>query len=105
MPFDAQKPTAAPFGSAETLPMMRPAILTRAAHRIAAQYRRTRDLPGALPGFADKSRGELCKSLQAAEARCEEARRQREPGYRAGRHVLILGALLAEQLGASTGLA
>ncbi|MEM1345359.1 MAG: DUF6477 family protein [Pseudomonadota bacterium] len=77
-------------------PLHRPGALARAALAFARQYRRTRDLPAALPGGATLKTHEIGPRLAEAEARCESDRLARAPGYRAERHLRLLGALLAE---------
>ena len=81
----------------ETVGMRRPRILVRTARMGARQYRRRRDLPGAVPGLLARPAGEIVQRLVEAEARCEDDRRHRSPGYRPARHVQILAALLAER--------
>lgn len=80
----------------ETFPMSRPKILVRTARIGAAQYRRDRDLPGAIPGLLSQPQAQILPKLVEAEARCEEERRSKSAAYRPGRHVQILSALLAE---------
>ncbi len=77
--------------------LMRPALLAKAARHGARQYRRSRDLPAALPGRSHGRTAEIVAALSAAEARCEEDRIARSPAYRPSRHVQVLSALIAEQ--------
>jgi len=84
-------------------PLMRPALLALAARRAAAQYRRKRDLPGAVPGLYGQADQVIRARLAKAEALFEEARRERRPGYRPARHVQILAALLAEEAARQAG--
>ncbi len=76
--------------------LTRPKILVTTALNGAGRYRRERDLPGAIPGLLSKPDTHIVPELRQAEARCEEDRRTRSAGYRPGRHVQILAALLAE---------
>lgn len=82
--------------AAETFPLHRPGRLARAARRVARCYRRERDLPGAAPGLLSRPNAQIVPRLAEMEARCEEARLARAGHYRAGQHVLLLAALLAE---------
>lgn len=79
-----------------TFPMRRPAMLVTTATIGARRYRRTRDLPGAVPGLLSGGTDAILPRLVAEERRCEEARLSRRAGYRPGQHVQILSALLAE---------
>lgn len=76
--------------------MSRPKILIKTARIGAAHYRRERDLPGAIPGLMSKPVDKILPDLIEAEQQCENDRRNRSAGYRPGRHVQILSALLAE---------
>lgn len=91
-------PDAEPESETRTslLPLARPAILVRAARAGAALYRRSRDLPQAVAGLHGGSRRSILARLAEGEARCEEERKRRAPGYRPSRHVQILAALMAE---------
>ncbi len=80
----------------EIFPMSRPKILVTSAQYGAQRYRRSRDLPGAIPGLLSKSETQILPELVAAEQNCETERRARSAAYRPGRHVQILAALLAE---------
>lgn len=80
----------------ETFPMSRPRILVKTAKIAARHYRRTRDLPGAVPGLLAQSVEKILPRLVEAEAVCETERRAHSAAYRPGRHVQILAALLAE---------
>lgn len=79
-----------------TFPMRRPSTLAASARIGARRYRRSRDLPGAVPGLLMGEDEAILPRLVAEEQRCEEARRGRSAAYRAGQHVQILSALLAE---------
>jgi len=87
MPLDTTPPAPA---------LIRPALLARAAARVARGYRRDRDLSAALPGHHGLASAQRCARLAEVEAQHENARRAGAPGYRPVRHVLLLGALLAE---------
>lgn len=80
----------------ERTPMSRPKILVTTAQYGAARYRRERDLPGAVAGLLARPEAEIVPRLRQAEEECEAARRARSAGYRPGRHVQVLAALLAE---------
>ena len=80
----------------ETFPMSRPKILVTTARIAARQYRRRRDLPGAVPGLLTQSVDKILPKLVEVEAMCEDARRAKSAAYRPGRHVQVLAALLAE---------
>ena len=80
----------------ENLTMSRPKILVRTATIGARFYRRSRDLPGAVPGLIGQPAGSIVSRLVEAEAQCEEDRRARSVTYRPGKHVQVLAALLAE---------
>ena len=86
------------FGDEPTglFPIRRPRTLALSARIGASRYRRGRDLPGAVPGLLTGGAEAILPRLLAEERRCEAARRARSPGYRPGRHVQILSALLAE---------
>ena len=75
--------------------LMRPALLVRTARRVAQGYCPARDVPPALPGPSDSP---IRVRLAQAEAHCEAARLAHAPGYRPARHVLLLGALMAETM-------
>lgn len=77
--------------------LLRPALLAKAARYGAAMYRRRRDLNGAVPGLLGRPAREIVARLGDAEAACEKMRLRHAPGYRPGRHVQILSALLAEE--------
>lgn len=96
MALDTPDKPAQDAGSAAIRALLRPALLARAAARLARQYRRASDLPGALPGQHGLAPDQIRARLAAAEAALEEARRAGAPGYRPGRHVQVLGALIAE---------
>ncbi len=81
---------------ADLFPLERPALLARAASAGARSYRRLRDLPGAVHGLLAASEEEILPRLAVAEAEYEAARRAGAAGYRVGRHVQVLAALLAE---------
>lgn len=80
----------------KTFPMNRPSILATTARFGARRYRRSRDLPGAVPGLLAGTAEAILPRLVDEERRCEEARRRRSAAYRPGQHVQILSALLAE---------
>ncbi|MEL6999282.1 MAG: DUF6477 family protein [Pseudomonadota bacterium] len=80
----------------EKLTMSRPNILVRTAKIGARFYRRDRDLPGAIPGLLSQPANTIVPRLIAAEERCELERRAKSAGYRPGKHVQVLAALLAE---------
>lgn len=84
----------------EVFPMSRPKILIKTAHIGARQYRRQRDLPGAVPGLLARPSGEILPRLVEVEAQCEIERREKSAAYRPGRHVQVLSALLAETMAA-----
>ncbi|MGF1502148.1 MAG: DUF6477 family protein [Paracoccaceae bacterium] len=88
--------TQDPTDMSQIFPLMRPALLSRAASAAARAYRRDRDLPGAIPGLAGQPVATILGRLVSTEAAWEEARRQQAPGYRPARHVQVLSALLAE---------
>lgn len=77
-------------------PMQRPRTLALSARIGARRYRRDRDLPGAVPGLLAGETDAILPRLAHEERRCERARLDRSPEYRAGQHVQILSALLAE---------
>ena len=83
-----------PLGTA--FPLRRPLTLARGASIGASRYRRSRDLPGAVPGLLSGEAEAILPRLIVEERRCEEARRRRSAGYRPAQHVQILSALLAE---------
>ena len=76
--------------------LSRPKLLVHTAQIGACHYRRTRDLPGAVPGLLSRSESQIVPSLAAAEEVCEVERRNRSAAYRPGHHVQVLSALLAE---------
>ena len=76
--------------------MSRPRLIVRAARTGAKSYKRSRDLPGAVPGLLSKAESAILPMLVATEAKCEDARRSKSPGYRPSQHVQVLAALLAE---------
>ncbi|MEM1161865.1 MAG: DUF6477 family protein [Pseudomonadota bacterium] len=80
----------------ELFAMSRPRILVATALNVARNYKRSRDLPGAVPGLLSKPDDEILPRLVETESQFEEARRAKSPGYRPGRHVQVLAALLAE---------
>ena len=80
----------------EILTMSRPKILVNTATIGARFYRRSRDLPGAVPGMVGQPVSAIVSRLQEVEAQCEEERRARSATYRPGKHVQVLAALLAE---------
>ncbi|MEO1490885.1 MAG: DUF6477 family protein [Pseudomonadota bacterium] len=80
----------------ETCAMSRPKILVTTAEYGARRYRRSRDLPGAVPGLLAKPEATILPELMAAEQKCEDERRARSAAYRPARHVQVLAALLAE---------
>lgn len=80
--------------------MSRPKLLVNTARMGARNYRRTRDLPGAVPGLLAQPTDQILPKLAAAEERCELERRAKSAAYRPGRHVQILAALLAETVAA-----
>ena len=80
----------------ESLTMSRPRILVNTAKIGARFYRRSRDLPGAVPGLLEQPISNIVPRLLEAEAKCEEARRAKSAAYRPGKHVQVLAALLAE---------
>ena len=80
----------------ESLTMSRPKILVQTAKIGARFYRRSRDLPGAVPGLLAQPSGNIVPRLMEAEAQCEEDRRAKSAGYRPGKHVQVLAALLVE---------
>ena len=80
----------------ESLTMSRPTILVRTAKIGARFYRRSRDLPGAVPGLLSQPTGTIVPRLIEAEAKCEEQRRAGSAAYKPGKHVQVLAALLAE---------
>lgn len=81
---------------ADAFPMRRPVTLVAGARFGARRYRRSRDLPGAVPGLLSGDADAILPRLAAEERRCEEARRRRSAAYRPAQHVQILSALLAE---------
>lgn len=80
----------------EVFPMRRPRILANTARAGSRMYRRTRDLPGAVPGLLARPEGDILRVLAATEARCEADRQAQSAAYRPARHVQVLAALLAE---------
>lgn len=102
LPLPAALPVPLPAG-----PMRRPRLLVRAGRAGAAIYRRERDLPALLPGFAAAGRraGDLPARLELAEAACEAQRRAGAPEYSVRRHVGLLSALLAERATAAAAAA
>ena len=80
----------------ENLIMSRPRILVKTARIGARFYRRSRDLPGAVPGLLSQPVAHIVPRLMEVEARCEEDRRAKSAAYRPGKHVQVLAALLAE---------
>ena len=84
----------------ETYPMSRPKLLVTTAKMGAQNYRRTRDLPGAIPGLLSQPADQILPKLAAAEEKCELERREKSAAYRPARHVQILAALLAETFAA-----
>lgn len=87
----------------ENLTMSRPTILVNTAKIGARHYRRSRDLPGAIPGLLGQADSSIVPRLMEAEAKCEEARRAKSAGYRPAKHVQVLAALLAETAPAPCG--
>ena len=77
-------------------PMNRPRILAETARLGARRYRRSRDLPGAVPGLLAGAAEAIVPRLVDEERRCEEARLGRSAAYRPALHVQVLSALLAE---------
>ena len=84
----------------ETYPMSRPKLLVTTAQMGARNYRRNRDLPGAVPGLLTMPQEQILPKLVAVEEQCEIARRAKSAAYRPGRHVQVLAALLAETVAA-----
>ena len=82
--------------SEESLTMSRPRILVQTAKIGARHYRRSRDLPGAVPGLISQPVSSIVPRLMEVEAQCEEDRRAKVSSYRPGKHVQVLAALLAE---------
>lgn len=82
--------------AATCLPVMRPAILVRAARFGAGIYKRQRDLPMAVSGLYGRPAREIVARLHEAEAQCEEERLRHSAAYRPARHLQILAALIAE---------
>lgn len=80
--------------------MSRPKLLVQTARIGAKNYRRDRDLPGAVPGLLAQTQEMILPRLAAAEAQCELDRRAKSAAYRPARHVQVLAALLAETVAA-----
>jgi len=80
--------------------MSRPKLLVNTAKMGARNYRRLRDLPGAIPGLLSQPVDQILPKLAAAEEKCELDRRARSAAYRPAKHVQILAALLAETVAA-----
>lgn len=74
--------------------LRRPRLMVEAARLAEASYRRDRDLPR-LVGDSPR-KGSALMALLEMEAGCEATRRSNRARYRAGRHVAILSALMAE---------
>ena len=91
-----------PFDACPAPKLRRPRLLARAARAGMAQYRRERDLAGALKGRTGQG---LIDALTLAEAACEAQRREDSPAYSVTRHVKLLTALLAEARAAALAAA
>lgn len=72
----------------------RPRLLSRAARAGARLYQRERDLARLLPQLFGKKA--VLPAIRAAEAACEQERRDGAAGYSVARHVSLLAALVAE---------
>ena len=81
-----------------SMKLSRPRILTRAAKAGAELYRRERDLAKVAPRvFAKATRNSpVVADLAAAEAACEEERKEGAVTYSIERHISLLAALFAE---------
>lgn len=84
-------------------PMLRPALMVRAARLGAKSYIRERDLPGAVAGLLSKPEKEILPALAHRERQLEDMRRQARPGYRPAQHLQVLAALIAEARNAGVG--
>ncbi|MCE0504844.1 DUF6477 family protein [Roseivivax sp. GX 12232] len=82
-------------GTAEGTGLKRPRLLVETARISAARYRRERHLRGLLGGESAEDTAPL-GVLRALEEAEETSRRAGAAGYRATRHVALLGALLGE---------
>ena len=77
-------------------PLMRPAVLIRAAKAGQAGWRRERDLPRLLGRETLPSNPAALRILRAAEQAADTARREGHADYDLHRHVRLIIALLAE---------
>ena len=77
-------------------PLMRPAVLIRAAKAGQAGWRRERDLPRLLGRETLPSNPAALRILRTAEHGAETARREGHADYDLHRHVRLIIALLAE---------
>ena len=77
-------------------PLMRPAVLIRAAKAGQAGWRRERDLPRLLGRETLPSNPAAVRMLRAAEGAADTARREGRAEYDLHRHVRLIIALLAE---------
>lgn len=85
-------------------PMLRPSLMVRAARLGAQNYRRERDLSGAVSGLLARPEDEILPTLRQRESQLETMRRQAKPGYRPARHLQVLAALIAEARDAGVDL-
>ena len=77
-------------------PLMRPAVLIRAAKAGQAGWRRERDLPRLLGRETLPANPAALRILRAAEQAADTARREGHADYDLHRHVRLIIALLAE---------
>ncbi len=77
-------------------PLMRPAVLIRAARAGQAGWRRERDLPRLLGRETLPSNPAALRILRATEQAADTARREGHADYDLHRHVRLIIALLAE---------
>ena len=95
MPFDLT-PAADTAPDAVESTLTRPRLLVKAAQYGAQLYRRSRDLPGAVPGLIAQPVARILPKLRETEAMLDRLRRDGSAAYRPGIHVQVLAALLAE---------
>lgn len=81
---------------AQQAPLMRPAVLIRAARAGQAGWRRERDLPRLLGRETLPSNPAALRILRAAEQAADTGRREGHADYDLHRHVRLIIALLAE---------
>ena len=77
--------------------MSRPRVVVAAALTLARRYLRKRDLPVIDAEIAAGPEDQIAEQLATLEAKIEEDRKSRKPGYLQGRHIQVLTALIAER--------